>query len=102
MQSRAYADSVTQQRGDLPGIYGEVDFTVTPERLDQGATIDDERFAATRNAVRRVFDRPALLETMRNATMTGDRIADAYATLIPEYGFPGAGRDARGCVRTRR
>ena len=87
MQSRAYADSVTQQRGDLPGIYGEVDFTVTPERLDQGATIDDERFAATRNAVRRVFDRPALLETMRNATMTGDRIADAYATLIPEYGF---------------
>ena len=51
MQSRAYADSVTQQRGDLPGIYGEVDFTVTPERLDQGATIDDERFAATgRNA----------------------------------------------------
>lgn len=87
MQTRAYADSVTRQRGDLPGIYGEVDFTVTPERLDQNATIDDERFAATRDAVRRVFDRPELLETMRNATMTGDRIADAYAALIPEHGF---------------
>jgi hypothetical protein len=87
MQTQPYADSVTQQRGDLPGIYGGVDFTVVPERLDQEATIDDERFAATRDAVARVFERPELLETMRNATMTGDRIADAYAALIPEYGF---------------
>jgi hypothetical protein len=87
MQTQAYADSVTRQRDDLPGIYGEVDFTVVPERLDQEATIDDERFAATRDAVGRVFERPELLETMRNATMTGDRVADAYAALIPEYGF---------------
>ena len=87
MRTQAYADSVTQQRDDLPGIYGEVDFTVVPERLDEGATIDDERFAALRDAVSRVFDRPELLETMRNATMTGDRIADAYAALIPTYGF---------------
>ena len=87
MQTQAYADGVIQQREDLPGIYGDVDFTVVPERLDQGATVDDERFAATQDAVSRVFDRPELLETMRNATMTGDRIADAYAALIPEYGF---------------
>ena len=87
MQTQAYTDSVIQQRDDLPGIYGGVDFTVVPERLDQDATIDDQRFAATRDAVSRVFERPELLETMRNATMTGDRIADAYAALIPEYGF---------------
>jgi hypothetical protein len=87
MQTQAYADSVTQQRNDLPEIYGEVDFTVVPERLDREAAIDDERFTATRDAVSRVFDRPELLETMRNATMTGDRIADAYASLIPTYGF---------------
>jgi hypothetical protein len=86
MQTQAYADSVNRQRGDLPGIYGEVDFTVVPERLDEGATLADERFAPMRDAVSRVFDRPELLETMRNATMTGDRIADAYAALIPTYG----------------
>jgi hypothetical protein len=84
---QAYADSVTQQRDVLPEIYGEVDFNVVPERLDDGATLDDERFAASRAAVSRVFDRPELLETMRNATMTGDCIADAYAALIPTHGF---------------
>ncbi|WP_395155208.1 oxygenase MpaB family protein [Ilumatobacter sp.] len=87
MQAQAYTDSVTQQRDALPEIYGEVDFTVVPERLDSEATLNDERFAATRTAVSRVFDRPELLETMRNATMTGDRIADAYAALIPTHGF---------------
>ncbi len=87
METQAYADSVRRQRVDLPGIYGEVDFGVVPERLDLGASRDDGRFAAMREAVSRVFDRPELLETMRNATMTGDRVADAYAALIPEYGF---------------
>ena len=87
MQTQAYAESVNQQRVDLPGIYGGVDFTVVPERLDDGATVDDERFAVTHAAVARVFDRPELLETMRNATMTGDRVADAYAALIPDHGF---------------
>ncbi len=87
MQTQAYADHVTRQRNDLPGIYGEVDFTVVPERLDEGAAPGDERFAPMREATDRVFDRPELRATMRNATMTGDRIADAYAALIPTYGF---------------
>ena len=26
------------------------------------------------------------METIRNATMTGDRVADAYAALIPDSG----------------
>lgn len=87
MQTASYADSVLRQRDDLPGIYGNVDFTVVPERLDDAATPDDERFAPGRDAVVRVFEQPALMETVRNATMTGDRVADAYAALIPEYGF---------------
>lgn len=87
MQTPPYAASVIRQRGDLPGIYGDVDFTVVPERLDQEATVDDERFTDTREAVARIFERPALLETIRDATMTGDRVADAYAALIPDYGF---------------
>lgn len=38
-------------------------------------------------AVVRVFDRPELLERMRNYTMTGDRVTDAYAALIPTHGL---------------
>jgi hypothetical protein len=87
MKMQAYPDSVTAQRNEIPGIYGEVDFQVVPERLDIDAHVDDERFAESREAVRRVFDDPALLETVRGYTMLGDRVVDAYAALIPEYGF---------------
>ena len=82
-----YADSVVRQRDDIPEIYGEVDFSIVPERLDAEATVDDERFGKSRDAVARVFDAPELIEMVRNYTMTGDRVADAYAALIPEYGF---------------
>ncbi len=87
MEMQAYPDSVAAQRNDIPGIYGEVDFSIVPERLDIDAHVDDERFAESREAVRRVFDDPALLETVRGYTMLGDRVVDAYAALIPEYGF---------------
>ena len=82
-----YADPVVQQAVDLPTIYGDVDFDVVPERLDAEATPDDDRFRSVRKAVDRVFEQPELLETIRNATMTGDRVADAYAALIPEHGL---------------
>lgn len=81
-----YADRVARQRDDIPAIYGDVDFTVVPERLDDAAA-DDERFASMRGAVDRVFDQPELMEIIRNATMTGDVVADAYAALIPELGL---------------
>lgn len=87
MRTPAHADTVRRQRDDLPGIYGEVDFTVIPERFDHDAAVGDERFAAIHAAVRRVFDQPDLMEIIRDATMTGDRVADAYAALIPEFGF---------------
>jgi hypothetical protein len=87
MKTQAYPDNVAAQRNDIPGIYGEVDFSIVPERLDIDAHVDDERFAESREAVRRVFDNPALLETVRGYTMLGDRVVDAYAALIPEYGF---------------
>ena len=87
MRIATYADSVTRQRDDLPGIYGNVDFSIVPERLDREAASDDERFEPVRDAIVRVFDRPDLMETIVNATMTGDRVADAYAALIPTLGF---------------
>ncbi len=87
MKTQAYAERVVRQRDDIPGIYGEVDFSIVPERFDSEATIDDERFVKHRDAVGRVFDNPVLMETIRDYTMTGDGVADAYASLIPEHGF---------------
>ena len=82
-----YDQSVLDQATLVPEVYGKVDFSIVPERLDHDATIDDERFAGIRKPVARVFDRPELLERMRNYTMTGDRVADAYAALIPTLGL---------------
>ncbi|MDX2378908.1 MAG: oxygenase MpaB family protein [Acidimicrobiia bacterium] len=87
METQTYADRVIRQRDDIPGIYGEVDFAIVPERLDSEATVDDARFANVKEAVGRVFDNPALMQTARDYTMTGDRVADAYAALIPELSF---------------
>ncbi len=87
MTSQTYADGVMRQRDDLPAVYGDVDFDLVPERFDAGATVDDPRFETMHKAVARVFEQPALMETIRNATMTGDRVADAYAALIPEFGL---------------
>ncbi len=85
-QASLYADSVLQQAADIPEIYGEVDFTTVPERLDHDASVDDERFTTIGAAITRVFDRPELMETIRNATMSGDGVADSYAALIPQHG----------------
>jgi len=87
MPTQTYADDVVRQRDDNPGVYGNVDFTIIPERFDDGASVDDARFAPNRKAVARVIDQPELMRTIRDATMRGDRVADGYAALIPEYGF---------------
>lgn len=87
MQASVYADRVVKQREQIPLIYGDVDFSIVPERYDAEATVDDPRFDTMRRAVQRVFDDPEMVQVIRDATMTGDRLADAYAALIPEHGF---------------
>lgn len=87
MEPSVYADCVARQREEIPLVYGDVDFSIVPERYDADAAVDDERFASMRRAVERVFDEPGTLRVIRDATMTGDRLADAYAALIPEHGF---------------
>jgi hypothetical protein len=87
MQTAYSSGPVARQREDIPGVYGQVDFSIVPERLDDDAARHDARFGRHQEAVDQVFDQPELLERMRNYTMTGDRVADAYAALIPEHGF---------------
>ena len=88
MATQEYSDFVHRQREEIPGLYGAVDFSTVPERLDTAAKLDDQRFDKLRSLVAPVFDNPDLLERVRNSTMTGDRVADAYAALIPQFGFP--------------
>jgi len=87
--SQVYDDCVVGQRSEIPEIYGDIDFSIVPERLDVDASRDDQRFAAMKDAVARVFEQPALMERVRNYTMTGDRVADTYAALTPKLGFRG-------------
>ena len=65
MATPGYSDFVRRQREEIPGLYGEVDFSTVPERLDTEAKLDDERFDKLRSMVGPVFDNPDLLERVR-------------------------------------
>ncbi|WP_369027194.1 oxygenase MpaB family protein [Qipengyuania sp. RANM35] len=78
---------VLAQRDDIPRIYGNVDFAVMPERfsIDLADKVEmPPRFLSRRAELLADED---CLETIRAYTMTGDRTADAYAALMPEFGF---------------
>ncbi len=86
-QATRYSAAVLAQKTDIPAIYGDVDFGILPERYVSDVDISRHRPSRfTRYAASALSD-PARVETIRNYTMTGDRVADAYAALIPQYGF---------------
>jgi hypothetical protein len=74
------------QRERIPTLYGQIDFSLVPERFTQDPA--DASSLPARLAKRR----PALLENrervamLRAYTMLGDAVADAYAALLPQYG----------------
>ncbi|TXS95568.1 DUF2236 domain-containing protein [Parahaliea maris] len=86
MQS-PYPDSVLAQRQLIPEIYGKVDFSLVPERFtaepDAESAIRRE-YRARRGAL---LADSATVKLIRDYTMMGDKVADAYAALIPQYGF---------------
>ena len=82
-----YADCVLDQKTSIAAIYGDVDFSILPERyISDGSVIERLPSRYKRYAQRALAD-PARVESIRNYTMMGDRVADAYAALIPQYGF---------------
>lgn len=87
VHSPYFTDDVVAQKAANPVMYGEVDFDHLPERFN--STYDPA--SATVGYYSRFL--PELMENeervnlIRNYTMMGDRVADAYAALIPEYGF---------------
>src|SRR5271155_1603726 len=87
MNTSTLPEQTTAQATEIPSVYGRVDFSITPERFTTEP--GDQTELAPELSERR----PELLANARQVarirayTMHGDPVADAYAALIPEYGF---------------
>lgn len=80
---------VASQKTALPALYGDVDFSIKPERFADEPVLEgpsQSRFDAMRPQVLADAEKVA---RMRAYTMLGDTVADAYAALMPKYGFRG-------------
>ncbi|MEU5407350.1 oxygenase MpaB family protein [Nocardia asteroides] len=80
-------ERIALQQHLLPDMYGAVDFTRRPERFTDAPDAESAiraELAALRPRLLADRDRVAMIEAY---TMLGDLVADAYAALMPEYGF---------------
>jgi ER-bound oxygenase mpaB/B'/Rubber oxygenase, catalytic domain len=78
---------IAAQAGQVPSIYGRVDFSITPERFaaePDAVTELGPEFSARRPAL---LANAELVAQLKAYTMHGDPVADAYASLSPQYGF---------------
>ena len=77
---------VHAQRERIPVMYGQVDFSLVPERFTQDPA--DASSLPARLAKRRpeLLEHRARVAMLRAYTMLGDSVADAYAALLPQYG----------------
>ena len=82
-----YRDCVLAQKEAIPAIYGDVDFSILPERYASGVDLGNSLPSRYKPYAQRALSDPERVENIRNYTMMGDGVADAYAALIPEYGF---------------
>jgi hypothetical protein len=79
--------AVARQAAEIPSMYGRVDFSIAPERFTVapgGETELAPEYAERRPELLASKERVALIKAY---TMHGDPVADAYAALMPEYGF---------------
>lgn len=72
---------VASQKTALPELYGDVDFDRTPERFT-----DDPKASVAPKLGKAALD-PDKVALIKAYTMLGDVVADAYAALMPKYGF---------------
>ena len=82
-----YRDCVLEQKEAIPAIYGDVDFSILPERYVSGADLANSLPSRYKRYAQSALSDPERVANIRNYTMMGDGVADAYAALIPEYGF---------------
>lgn len=83
----AIAARVRSQADRLPDLYGGLDFDTPPERFTTSLDHDTEmRFGAALSRTALLADED-LVARFREYTMLGDLAGDAYAALMPRYGF---------------
>lgn len=78
---------VRAQKELIPSLYGDVDFNIVPERFTE--SLDEPSVLPKRLGHYRaqtLADKDAIARA-KAYTMLGDNVADAYAALLPEYGF---------------
>jgi hypothetical protein len=83
------AARIASQPALIPSMYGRVDFSITPERFaaePDAQTEIDPKFATRRPELLANEDQ---MTRIKAYTMLGDLVADAYAALMPKYGFHG-------------
>lgn len=78
---------VASQKDALPALYGDVDFSIKPERFADEPVITGPDKSRNDNLRPEIMKNVGLVERMRAYTMLGDTVADAYAALMPKYGF---------------
>jgi len=79
---------VQSQKKTIPELYGNIDFTVTPERFTDDIGIESAMPSKLARKYRsKILSSEENIERFRAYTMLGDTVADAYAALLPEYGL---------------
>src|SRR6202167_5149793 len=78
---------LASEAAQIPSMYGRVDFSITPERftVEPGALSELGPEASHRRP--ELLADEELVARIKAYTMHGDPVADAYAALIPEFGF---------------
>jgi len=78
---------VRSQAQTTPAVFGAVDFDTLPERFTATPGDPNDLQSAGDEVRAKLLADEALIDLMRAYTFMGDRIADPYAALMPQYGF---------------
>ncbi|HEX4874322.1 MAG TPA: oxygenase MpaB family protein [Sphingorhabdus sp.] len=81
------AAKVRSQADLLPALYGQIDFDTPPERFADGPEDRTELSEVKGKARADYLADTELVARIREYSMLGDITGDAYAALIPQYGF---------------
>jgi hypothetical protein len=80
-------EKVARQKDDLAVMYGDIDFDHRPERFTDDADAESHMRGELIAQRPRLLANTELVARIEAFTMLGDTVADAYAALLPDYGF---------------
>src|ERR1700685_1780192 len=75
------------EAAQIPSMYGRTDFSITPERFTVEPDAVSELGPEFSQRRPKLLANEELVARIKAYTMHGDPVADAYAALIPKYGF---------------